>query len=159
MNNSTCHVPNVPQGMTKPEKERVMRANQAYCSACEENGIKVCSWESFPTWREYVDGKIDESQLQERATSELKEFKQTFSKYTVISPQEEAGVAKEEAIKKDRAKLANRIYKQLCTESGLSYCFFKNFGTWSDYVNGNIGDLEFMEKVRMETQKLVAEAS
>jgi hypothetical protein len=158
MNKSNCNIPDVPKGLSEAEKQRVVRANQAYCEACEENGIKVCSWESFQSWKDYVDGKIDDTQLTESAANDLKEFKNVFQKYTIIH-EDEPKVSTEDTIKKERAKLANRIYKKMCNESGLSYCFFKNFGTWSDYVNGNIGDLEFVEKVRLEVGNMGQEAS
>lgn len=158
MNKNHCNVPDVPKGLSEAQKQRVVRANQAYCEACTENGIKVCSWESFQSWKDYVEGKIDESQLAESAANDLKEFKNVFQKYTIIQ-EDEPAASSEDSIRKERAKSANRIYKKVCSESGLSPCFFKNFNSWSDYVNGRIRDAEFLEKVRIEVENMVREAS
>ncbi len=156
--NKACNQAELPQNLTGAEKERVIRANHIYCQACEEKGVRVCSWNSFSSWQEYVDGKISDSQLAEKARDEINQFTETFSKYTVISPEDTTPV-RDEARKRERAKLATKIYKQVCQDSGRSPCFFKNFATWSDYVNGRIEEPEFVEKARQEVAKMAEEAT
>lgn len=151
-----CNTPQMPGEMTEVQRQRVIQANKVYCKACEENGIKVCSWENFTGWKDYVDGRINESQLSAIAEDELKQFRETFGKYTVVS-NEPSSETDEEALKLERSKLANKIYRKVCTDSGLSFCFFKNFSTWSDYVQGKIGESEFLEKAHEEVQNMLSE--
>ncbi len=140
------------------DPERVNRANRVYCQACEENGVKVCSWESFSAWKEYVDGKIAEPELTQRAREEVKHFTDTFKKYTIVDKEEASPGDEAEAQKALRAKKANKIYKQACTESGLSLCFFNNFSSWSDYVQGKIDDEQFQKLAHFEAGKMVADS-
>lgn len=153
-----CDYAKLPKPMNEIERERAIRANKIYCQACEEHGIKVCSWENFSAWQEYVDGKIPESQLAERAKDEVRQFTDTFKKYTIIE-KEEAQPADSEAEKAERMKLANKIYRKTCTDSGLSFCFFKNFSTWSDYVQGKVDDTEFYEKAKSEVTQMLKDAA
>jgi hypothetical protein len=157
--NRACDHSNVPEEMSEVQKERAIHANKVFCKACEENGLKVCSWENFSAWKEFVDGKIGENQLVEQAEDELKQFRDTFQKYTIVSSEEVDQTSKEKDVRNERAKLANKLYKKACTDSGMNNCFFKDFGTWSDYVHGKIGETEFLEKAEMEVKKMVAEAN
>ncbi len=149
-----CITENLPKAMKDVEKERAVFAKKVYCNACEEIGIKACSFESSAAWREFVDGRIEESELSERAREEMKDFKKAFSKYTIVTEEEEK-VPSEDAMRKHRARLANKIYKEVCSESGLSECFFNGFAAWSDYVQGRIGDAQLMERAKSEAAKMV----
>jgi hypothetical protein len=60
-----------------------------------------------------------------------------------------------ETIAKDRARLANRIYRRVCEEAGMELCFFNDFIPWSDYVKGAINESELYEKAREEIMKIV----
>jgi hypothetical protein len=148
-----CNIENIPKEMNTIERERAKYANKVYCKACEDTHIKICSWENSPAWQEYVAGKIEESQLAERAREELGKFSETFSKYTVVK-EEDTSPSKDEEVRRDRAKVANKIYKQVCTDSGRSNCFFSNFGTWSDYVQGKMNESDFAEKAMIEVIKM-----
>lgn len=137
------------------QKERAIRAKMTYCKACEDYGVKTCPWESFSGYQDYVDGRINESELIQRAGDELRDLSETFGKYTVLE-REESRAGTEEAEKRERAKTANKLYRKVCSESGLDQCFFNNFAAWSDYVQGKTDDLEFTERARLEVQKMRA---
>jgi hypothetical protein len=100
-----------------------------------------------------VDGKIDDDQLTERAREELKDIVEIFGKY--IAVEEKPPVpSTQQSLQEERAKLANKIYRKVCMDSGLNNCFFKNFATWSDYIHGRISEAEFLEQARLEVQKM-----
>lgn len=136
-------------------KERIIRANQIFCSVAEEKGMKICSWEAMPGWYGFVNGHITEAELTAQAEDEMAQFAQTFSKYTVV--EKDASVEKEKEARQKKAKAANKIYKKACADSGKSFCFFKNFSSWQEFVEGRIGDDELYGKAVEEVEKLIAE--
>ena len=138
-------------------EDRAEQAGEVYCEACEEKGIKVSSWQEFDAWKEYVDGKIDEQILADKAETELAEFGKTFGKYLVI--EKEDPTPSDGGEKKERVKHANRIYRKLCDATGLTLCFLNGFGTWSDFVDGKISEPEFLEKAKLEVEKMVKGAA
>ena len=150
-----CEGKEVGKGLTGDEKERAMRANAIYCRACEESGIKVCSWETMPGWQEFVNGEISESQLSEKAGQELNQFASVFSKYTIPTP--ETG-RDEEDDRRSRARTANKVYKKACTDSGKNLCFFQNFTAWSDFVNGTIDEADLYVASIEEIGKMAEES-
>ncbi|MGV8074919.1 MAG: hypothetical protein AB2L11_10240 [Syntrophobacteraceae bacterium] len=150
-------VTNFSKAMSNIERDRAVFANKVYCKACDENCIKICSWENNPAWREFVDGRIDEDQLVKKAEEELKSFSETFKKYTVVR-EEDLSVSKQKDVERERAKIANKIYKRLCTEFALTPCFFKDFANWNDFVHGNISEGEFVAKAKEEAEKMAEEA-
>jgi len=135
------------------KKERIVQANKVFCAESEKQGLKICSWENMPSWNSFVNGQINEDQLREQAQQEIAQFTQTFTKYTVVKKDTSVEDAKNEKAKK--AKAANKIYKKACSDSGKSTCFFKNFTTWQEFVEGRIGDGELYEKAVEEVQNLV----
>jgi hypothetical protein len=135
--------------------DRCEKANEAYCEECEKQGIKVCSMEEFQARQEFVEGRIDEGQLQAKAAVEVSEHAKTFGKYLVIQDEKPA-MQDEDAAKRERARLANKIYKQVCKEEGLTVCFFSDFSSWSGYVKGEMEDLEFYGRAKSEVEKLTA---
>lgn len=155
---SACDITEVPPQMNEVERQRAVQANKIYCRACEENGVKGCSWENFSAWREYVDGEISEAQLTERASQELKQFSETFRKYAVVPDGDHVGT-QDEARKKERARNANRIYRTACTDSGMSPCFFSDFGSWSEYVRGDMDDDELRSRALKEARAKIEQAS
>jgi hypothetical protein len=60
---------------------------------------------------------------------------------------------------KKRAKQANKIYRMMCREAGLMVCFFHDFTSWSEYVEGKIDDAEFTERVKREIERIAADGS
>ena len=158
MDNMACSMANLPPVMTDAQRERAIFANKVYCKACQENRLKICSWDNFSAWRDYVDGKIGETELAEKAQDELKSFTETFRKYTIVSEEESRGTERED-LRRGRAKHANDIYRKVCVDSGLSHCFFKNFSDWTDYVDGGIGEAEFVEKARAQVDRMAIEAA
>jgi hypothetical protein len=143
--------------MTEEEKERAEQADQVYCEACEEKGIKVSSWKNFDAWNEFVDGAVSETVLEDKAEVELAEFAKRFGKFLVI--EKEDPTRSDDAEKKERVKRANRIYRKLCEAAGLTFCFFNKFATWSDYVEGKISESEFLEEAKFEVEKMVREST
>jgi hypothetical protein len=139
--------------MKEETEDRAGQADEVYCEACEENGVKVSSWQEFDAWKEYVDGKIDEQILADKAETELAEFTKSFGKYLVI--EKEDPTPSENGEKKERVKRANRIYRKLCDATGLTFCFLNGFGAWSDFVDGKISEVEFLEKAKLEVEKMV----
>ncbi len=135
--------------------DRCEKANEAYCSECEKQGLQVCSLDEFQARKEFLDGLIDEGQLQARAAVELSDHAKTFGKYLVIKD-EEPGGEDPDAGRRERARLANKIYKRVCREKGLNACFFSDFSSWSEYVRGEIGDAEFYDRAKIEVEKLAS---
>lgn len=143
--------------LSETEKERADKANQVFRKVCEERGIKVSAWQDFSAWQKYVEGEIGEAQLTDRVKQELEDFTRSFGKYMVVEKQE-SKAAKEEDQKRERARLANAIYKKVCEEAGLTLCFFNNFGVWSDFVEGKIDEAEFTQKAHEESVKMAMES-
>jgi len=136
---------------------RAEQAEQACYEACGEAGVQVSSWLNFDAWKDYVEGKINDDTLKDRAHSELTEFARSFGKYLVIEKEDPS--ASGDAARRERVKRANRIYRKLCDASGLTFCFLSDFTTWSQYVDGKIGEQELMEKARQEIDRMISEAA
>jgi len=147
---------NKMSGVSTAQQERARQADAMYRKLCDEMGMRVCSWQEFGAWQEYVDEKIEDSQLAEKARSELQQFSSTFGKYLIVEKAEPGKAeAKTKAAKKERTKKANKIYKKVCDETGIEVCFFNNFSTWSEYVDGKMDDAEFYEKAKSEMTKMM----
>ncbi len=128
-------------------KNKEEKAEQAYCLACEKSGLKVSSWEDFSAWSSFVDGAITEQELVEQVREEMDHFTAKFGKYLVIKKEEPP---REDEEKKERIKRANRIYKDVCAQEGVSLCFFSNFSVWKDFVEGKISEEELEKEALME---------
>ncbi|MEM5789219.1 MAG: hypothetical protein AAGU11_18040 [Syntrophobacteraceae bacterium] len=137
------------------KRERIIHANQVFCDECSRQGIKVCSWEAMPGWDGFVNGSMGETDLSAQAREEMAQFNRTFDRYSVVN--EEPAVDEEKAAKMKKAKAANKIYKKACTDSGKSLCFFKNFTSWQEFVEGRIGDEELYDQAVQEVEKLKVE--
>jgi len=142
--------------LTGALKERAAIADVIYRKVCDDLGMRVCSWQSFAAWQEYLDEKISETDLVEKAKDELQQFSRTFGKYLVVDKTAQKYEEKE-ADKKERAKRANKIYKKVCDDTGLTACFFRDFSTWSKYVKGEIDETEFYEQAKNEVEKMLTE--
>jgi hypothetical protein len=142
--------------LSDSQKKRAVLANEIYQNLCDELGLRVCSWEIFGAWQDYVNERMEESQLEEKARAELQNLPHTFGKYLVVEKEEPKGL-KEENEKRQRAKLANQVYKKVCNETGLTACFFHDFSTWSDYVKGDINESELYNKAKDELKKKMLE--
>ncbi|MFZ0929217.1 MAG: hypothetical protein WAN11_11490 [Syntrophobacteraceae bacterium] len=147
-----CSSGNIAIKSDPETREKAIFATKVFCRLCDEHKIKTCSWEKSPTWNEYVEGKIDEAELSLTAEANVRDFVKMFSDYkdletpVVNVPQEDQ--------KKRRTRIANKIYRNACTKSGLNHCFFKNFSTWSEYVNGAIDEDAFIESAIFEVLKM-----
>ena len=143
----------------KSKQERIKKANKTYCDGHDQEGIKICRWENMPGWQKFLKGEITETQLSVEAKQELAELDQAFGKYlrsdsdrekdTPEPPQEDQPAGK--------ARIASKIYRQACVDSGKSLCFFKNFTAWQEFVHGEIGEDQFYEKAREEILKSAVE--
>jgi hypothetical protein len=140
------------------ETDRSTWADEIYSQACEASGIKISSWDQFDGWKKFVDGEITESQLRDEARSNVEEYAAAFGKYVVMQ-KEKDGHHEGEDEKRARARRANQIYRRACHDAGLTVRFFKDFSTWSDYVNGRIGDEKFYAKVLEELSRLRSTAA
>ncbi len=138
------------------EGERICFADAAYEDVCTEMGLKLASFKDFDAWNRYVGGEISEAELADKAKEEIDEYSETFGKYLVAGKEEDREEAKKESEKRERAKRANKIYRRVCREANVVVRFFKDFSTWSDFVEGRISDLEFQEKVRREVEEMIA---
>lgn len=85
----------------------------------------------------------------------MERLRDSFEKYATF-PSKESTHSGEESSRRKRARLANKIYRKVCVDSGLNQCFFMNFATWSDYVGGRISESEFIEKAVVEVEKMKA---
>ena len=143
----------------KSKQERIVEANRTYCEGHSKEGIEICSWENMPGWDSYMKGEMSEAELSEKAGEELAQLTQTFSKYLRKTDENEQAlpVAEEDPAQKGKAKVANKIYRKACVDSGKSFCFFKNFKTWQDFVHGEIDEGEFYERALEEVRKAAAE--
>lgn len=136
------------------QEERSTRAAELCNQACDDCGVRVCSWEEFTAWNKYVDGEIDQAQLNEEARQEIEQLSNSFGKYLVIE-KEDVNDHQHDQEKRERAELAGRIYRKACHDAGLKVHFFHNFTIWSDFVNGKIGEAEFYDKAMLELKEMV----
>jgi hypothetical protein len=143
---------NVAVKLDYETRERAIFATKVFCRLCEEHKIKTCSWEKSPTWNEYVEGKIDEAELSRTAEANVRDFVKIFSDYKNLETPV-VNVSHEDQ-KTHRIRIANKIYRNACTQSGLNHCFFKNFAAWSDYVNGMMDEDAFVESAIFEVLKI-----
>ncbi len=147
------------QGSVVADPEREDLANDFYCRTCSEIGLKVASWEEFVAWQKFVDGHIGEAQLADEAKQDIEKLAKSFGKYVVIKKKETSEESQEEAAKKERVKHANKIYRKACNDAGVTVCFFHDFSSWSEYVNGKISDSEFYERAKAEIEQIAAKNS
>ena len=108
------------------------------------------------TCSRFASGDMGQDHLDEQARRSFEQYSQTFGKY--LSDKEgEKNFSEEEKLRRERAKKANRIYKQVCEDLHLSAFFFNNFGDWSEYVDGRMGDAEFYGHAMTRAQQMMAD--
>ena len=139
-------------------QERIKKANKIYCEEHERQGIDICCWDKMPGWQSFLKGEITESELCEQAKEELSRMEETFGKYLREDDREDTPEeqAQAQGAFAEKARIANRIYRQACVDSGQSLCFFKNFATWQQFVHGEMPESEFYERAREEISKVGA---
>ncbi len=54
------------------KKERIKRVNKIYKEVCAKEGVTLCFFSNFSVWKDFVEGKISEEELREKALMELK---------------------------------------------------------------------------------------
>lgn len=143
---------NIAENLDHDARERANFAAKVFCRLCEKHKIKTCSWEKSPSWSEYVEGKIDEAELSRRAEANVRDFVQMVRENKGLGTHI-VNVSQEDP-KTLRTKIANKIYRNACAKSGLNNCFFKNFTTWSDYVNGVIDEDAFIDSAIFEVLEM-----
>ncbi len=91
----------------------------------------------------FAGGEMGPNPMDEQAARGFEQqYSQTFGKY--LSDKDGGKkFSEEDRLMRERAKRANRIYKQVCEDLQLDACFFSNFGEWSEYVEGKMSDAEF----------------
>ena len=138
-------------------QERIKKANKIYCDGHDREGIKICCWDKMPGWQSFLKGEITEAELCEQAKEELTQLDQTFGKYLRDDDTEDRPEPTAEDPIGEKARIANKIYRQACVDSGQSLCFFKNFATWQQFVHGEIVESEFYERAREHIGQIRAE--
>jgi hypothetical protein len=104
----------------------------------------------------FAGGDIGQSLVAGQGAGGLEQFSHTFGKF----PSDKEGDKKsseEEKLMRERAKKANKIYKQVCEDLQMGACFFSNFGEWSQYVEGKMSDAEFHGHVVTRAQEMMVE--
>ena len=103
----------------------------------------------------FAGGDMGQGPFDEQARRGLEQYSHSFGKYLDKDDREQ--YSEEEKNRKDRAKKANKIYKQVCEELRLKACFFSNFGDWSEYVEGKMSDDEFQSHAVTKGQQMMEE--
>ncbi|SPF35272.1 conserved hypothetical protein [Syntrophobacter sp. SbD1] len=108
------------------------------------------------TCSQFASGDMGQNPLDEQAKRSFEQYSKTFGKY--LSDKEgEKKFSNEETLRRERAKKANRIYKQVCEDLRLSAFFFNNFGDWSEYIDGRMDDAEFYGHAMTRAQQMMAD--
>ncbi len=149
---STLSSQNDAEKWDQETRARAIFATKVFCRLCDKHKIKTCSWEKSPVWSEYVEGKIDESELSSRAEANVRAFVKMVWENKVL--ERPVGNFSDEDHRARRSKIANKIYRGVCTKSGLDKCFFNRFAIWSEYVNGVIDEDVFIEDTVFEVLKM-----
>ncbi len=139
-----------------PEAQRTMRASDLCRQMCEERGVNIASLHEFEAWSRFVEGSIGEGQLGDMAREEVSDLLKSFGRYIVVDSRAESKLREEEEEKRKRARKASEIYRQACRDVGVGLFFFEDFSSWSDFVEGKMGEEEFYEKARIELEALPA---
>jgi hypothetical protein len=105
---------------------------------------------------QFTGVEMGQGPLGGQAGTGIEQYSQTFGKY-LSDKGGEKNFSEEEKVRRERAKKANRIYKQVCEDLRLNACFFNNFFDWSEYVGGRMSDAEFQGHVMTRAQQMVAD--
>ncbi|SPF46696.1 conserved hypothetical protein [Syntrophobacter sp. SbD1] len=102
----------------------------------------------------FASSDMGQNPVNERASGGFDQYSHTFGKY--LSDKEGGKkFSEEEKLMRERAKKANRIYKQVCEDLQLDACFFSNFDEWSKYVEGKMSDAEFQGHAIVRAQEMI----
>jgi hypothetical protein len=101
-------------------------------------------------------GYMGQTPMDESAARGFEQYSNNFGKY--LSDKDGGRkYSEEEKLMRERAKKANRIYKQVCEELQMNACFFSNFGEWSEYIEGRLSDAEFEGLAITRAQQMMAD--
>jgi len=137
-----------------PDSERAAKAGAFYSRLLHKRGVELFTLSDLSAWKEYVNGRISDPDLDRKARVEIDNLDLAFGKYLVTEDGRSSSVGKD-PVKRARAKLANRIYKRVCEERNVNFCFFNNFKSWSEYVGGIIGESEFYQRAEEEVERMI----
>jgi hypothetical protein len=101
--------------------------------------------------------KITKTHACERSKVELAQLYQVFNKYLCYDEDNAYSEMPEDGPFGGKVKIANKLYRQACVDSGVSFCFFKNFKTWQQFVHGEIEETEFYVKALEEIREIGVE--
>lgn len=144
------------QEIPEQDMQRTLHANEFYLRIFKESGLPIVCWHEFNSWKEFVDGNINESQLNDQAKLEMQELSKNFGKFVFVDENEDRRSLDKEKEKRERARQANKIYRKVCQDEGLEVSFFQDFVSWSDYVEGKIDEDEFYDRARAEVKRILA---
>lgn len=102
----------------------------------------------------FASSDMGQNPVDERTARGFDQYSHTFGK---ILSDKEGGkkFSEEEKLMRERAKKANKIYKQICEDLQLDACFFSNFEEWSQYVEGKMSDAEFQGHTIVRAQEMI----
>lgn len=106
----------------------------------------------YPSGEDFVNREIGHL----NGTADGSVYANSFGKY-LSTGKGEPKFSREEKEKRDRARRANKIYRQVCNDTGLKECFFSNFSIWSDFVTGNMSEAEFVEQTETTARAMALE--
>jgi len=94
------------------------------------------------------------TQFGERSREELANRHQVFVKYLCHDEDKDRLAPPKDGPIEKKVKIANKLYRQACVDSGVSLCFFRNFAAWQRFIRGEIEENEFYLKAIEEIHKL-----
>ncbi len=114
------------------------------------------NFEGNPALSPFAGMNMGQSSFDGQAGGGFEQYSQTFGKY-LSAKDKPKDFSEEEKARKDRAKKAVKIYKQVCEDLRLKACFFNNFGEWHEYVGGRMSDDEFTTLTATRAQQMLEE--
>lgn len=103
----------------------------------------------------FAGGYMGQNPMDQRAAENLGQQAHTFGN-SFPDKYGDKKHSEEDKLMRQRAKKANRIYKQVCEDLQLDACFFSNFGEWREYVEGRMSDDEFHGRALTLAQNMEA---
>jgi hypothetical protein len=111
--------------------------------------------EFMATFSPFANSNMGQNPMNEQGAGGFDQYSHTFGKY--VSDKSGKEPSEGEKLIRERAKKANKIYKQVCEDLQMNACFFSNFGEWREYVEGKMSDAEFQGHAISRAQQMMAD--